>query len=698
MKRRHLLLFFLPMLLALSTPAMGEPQALSGAEPVDLTADELSYDRLNETMHAQGGVRLKKGDLTLLADQVFWHPDNGDADAAGNVRLDSPEGIIQSEKMHLNMESGLGRMNDARILLREGNYHIAGEEIERLGEDRYRIVDGTFTTCDGEPPSWKFSARRMDVTVGGYARARHVFFYLHDLPVLYIPFIAYPVKTERESGFLMPRVGSSNKRGTQLSLAWYQVIDRHLDATFYLDYLSKLGLGKGLEYRYIFGEQAEGTAEIYHVSGIGEAEDRYAVDWQHAGALPGNVRLIADVEYVSSRDYFEDFGEVAGEYNQDQVQSVITATRNWRLTSLSGLLKYTKDLENDNDLTLQRLPEVVFTALPHRLGETPFFLSLDSAYTHFWRREGMTGDRFTLRPELSAVFQPGEYLEIRPAAGYRERFYWTSEEGPGYEEEGIADFSTRISSRFSRVYLLDGENARKLRHSIEPELTYRYVPHEDQTHLPQFDSLDTLVAENSVAYALVNRLVARQDGAGGEPYYHEYAYLRLSQSYDFREANRDTPLGEEDRPFSPLRTELIVRPNRFSYLDLDLRYDVNSGVDSADRLTSISARAGVHDDAGNSLSLDYQHQDETLEALSYLGGTVALAWLKPVYLNYQHRQDLDAGKVLEQVLNVEYRAQCWSVFLTLRDRLEDTEYLISFALTGLGRVTELGGSIGGAGE
>ncbi len=698
MRRGRLLLFILPILLGLPALALGEPQALRGAEPVDLTADELSYDRLNETMHAQGGVQLKKGDLTLLADQVRWHPDKGDAEAMGNVRLDGPEGVIEGEKMDLNMESGVGSMDHARILLREGNYHIAGETIERLGEEHYRIADGTFTTCDGVPPSWKFSARRMDVTVGGYARARHVFFYLHDLPVLYIPFIAYPVKTERESGFLMPRVGSSDKRGVQLSLAWYQVIDRHLDATFYLDYLSKLGVGKGFEYRYIFGEDAEGTTKIYHVSGIGEEEDRYAFDWQHAGALPGDVRLTADVEYVNSRDYFEDFGEVAGEYNQDQVQSVITATRNWRLTSLSALLKYTKDLENDNDLTLQRLPEVVFTALPNRLGETPFYLALDSAYTHFWRREGMTGDRFTLRPELSAVFQPGEYLEIRPAAGYRERFYWTSEEGPGYEEAGIADFSTRISSRFSRVYLLDGENARKLRHSIEPELTYRYVPQEDQTNLPQFDSLDTIDAENSIAYGLVNRLVARQEGAGGEPYYHEYAYLRLSQSYDFREADSDVLIGEEDRPFSPLRAELIVR-NRFSYLDLDLFYDINSGVDSSERLSSISARAGVHDDAGNSLNLDFQYQNDALDtALSYFGGTVTLAWLKPVYLNYQHRQDLDGGEILEQVLNLEYRAQCWSIFLTLRDRLEDTEYLISFALTGLGKITELGGSLGGAGE
>jgi LPS-assembly protein len=75
-----------------------------------------------------------------------------------------------------------------------------------------------------------------------------------------------------------------------------------------------------------------------------------------------------------------------------------------------------------------------------------------------------------------------------------------------------------------------------------------------------------------------------------------------------------------------------------------------------------------------------------------------VAWLKPVYLGFQQRYDFNAGKSLERVLDIEYRAQCWSVLLTLRDRLEDKEYLVSFALGGLGRVAKFGGSLGGREE
>ncbi len=91
--------------------------------------------------------------------------------------------------------------------------YIQGTKIERLGESDFRIEEGTFTTCNGEVPSWKFGASRMDVTLGGYARARNMIFYLKDIPSLYFPYMVYPAKTERESGLLIPSAGYSDKRG-----------------------------------------------------------------------------------------------------------------------------------------------------------------------------------------------------------------------------------------------------------------------------------------------------------------------------------------------------------------------------------------------------------------------------------------------------------------------------------------------------
>lgn len=688
-------LSFLVMLL-LPVPmvsALDAPSGLADVAPVSIEADSLSYDNASATYQAVGRVQLQKGELSLTSDQVEWNTETSEATARGDVRVVEPLGEMSASEMRFNLDSGSGYLRDARIFVKEHNVRLAGDEVERLDELTYRVTGGTFTTCDGEKPSWKFGANRLDVTVGRYARAKHVLFYVRDIPVLYIPYLIYPVKTERESGLLMPRFGVSRKRGNQFSLAYYQVIAENMDATVFVDYFSDLGVGKGAEYRYILGGDNDGVARFYHVSGLEDADNRYAVDWQHMGTLPGRVRLMADVEYVSTRDYFEDFGEVAEEYTRDKAQSVIAVSRNWEKINLTGQLKYTKDLQQSNDQTLQRLPEVDLTAVRQRLGETPFYFSFDGSSTYFWREEGVKGERLSLRPALSAYFRPGDFLEVVPEVGYRERFYWTSDAGPGYEQEGIYDISTRVSTRFTRVFFPNGKLVQRVRHSLEPEVIYRYVPAQNQSHLPQFDVEDTIGPVNRVAYALTNRFVAKLEPENGESYYHEFLYFRLSQEYDIRESRRDllNPL-DEQHPFSDVRTEVIARPTRWSYLDLDARYDVNSTEGSfTNRFLTFNVRGAARDDSGNAISLDYRYRRDELE---YVAGNLDLAWFKPFYVNYQHRYDLADRRDLENVLNLEYRDQCWSLFLTLRDRLDDQEYLLTFALTGLGKVAGFGGKFG----
>jgi LPS-assembly protein len=680
------MVLLLCLLLGLCAPVAGQEFARGDDEaPVLLDADELVFDRKTETYQAHGAVRLQRGETTLLSDELLWNATTGEATAMGNVRLHDPEGTVSGEELRVNMETGQGFLSQGQIFLRERNFHVDGRQIEKLGEQSYRIERGTFTTCDSDPPPWKFTARRLDVTLGAYAQARHAVFYLRDIPVFYFPYMIFPVKTERESGFLMPRFGYSNRRGTQFSIAYYQVLDRHLDATIQLDYLSSLGLGKGLEYRYILGGGSEGVFNGYHVSGFGDEGDRYAIDWKHAGMLPAGTRLTADIEYVSEHDYYTDFGTISGEYNRDQTESVVALHRNWGPYSLTGQMRYTQNLLiPDNDLTLQRLPEISFGSTRQRFGRSPFYHHFDSAYTHFWRQEGETGQRLTARPALSAVFQPGEVVEIVPEIGYRQRFYWTDD---GDESQGIYDFSNRVATRFTRIFRPEGERIRRIQHNVEPEVLYNYIPQRDQRALPQFDALDTIEPVNQVTYALTNRFIARVEPPGEPSFTHEFLYLRLSQDYFFRQ-----PLAETDE-FSDLRGDLRLRPTRATYLNMDAHFDLSTPEDNFFRNFRVfNALGGIRDALGNGLDLNYRN--DRREEIEYLATTIDLAALRPVYLNYQHRHDLQGRRTLEHVVNLEYRSQCWSLFLTYRDRLDDTEYLLTFALTGIGRVARLGGSLG----
>ncbi len=515
-----MLLRFLFLLLFFFVPGMARAvdlnQASESDQPVHLEADQLSYDKDTGVYHATGDVKLTQGELEVQGESLQWNQFNSEVEIEGDVRLTSPEDELFGSRARYNLCTETGVVEDSHFYLYEQNLHVYGESIEKLGEVDYQIKKGTFTTCDGEVPAWKFGASQLDVTLGGYARARNMIFYVKDVPLLYLPYMIYPVRTERESGFLLPAVGYSDKRGYQFSGAYYQVLGVNQDATLYLDYLSEMGIGKGLEYRYIFGNSNAGEARVYQidvdkVDGETVDENRYALEWQHDGMLPGGVRMVVDAEYVNEKEFFEDFGDVAGEYNKDKVESIFSLSKSWGKYSLVGLLDYTKDLENDYPTTLQKLPQITFGAARQRIGESIFYYALATEYVNFKRREGLEGERFAVRPSLAASISLLDAIDIAPKISYTERVYWNLSDGSDSENKGIAEFETKINTRIQRIYNRPFGFFGKLRHTVEPELVYSYTPDVDQEYLPDFDRHDRIEHENQIEYALVQRLTLRTD-------------------------------------------------------------------------------------------------------------------------------------------------------------------------------------------
>lgn len=672
--------------------------AYDDSAPVSLQADTLERDAVSGVYTATGNVHIEQKNTELQADSVRYDPVAGDADATGHAFLNDPDGYMYGEQMQVNMNTSTGIVHNGGGFISAYDFRLRGSEIEKLSEERYRIENGFFTTCQGPVPAWKFGARNLNVTREGFAKAYNVKFYLKDLPVLYLPYITYPVRTKRSSGFLLPMAGYSSKRGMQLSLAYYQVLGVNQDATVYLDHFSDMGIGSGLEYRYIFGQDNTGVANLYYVStynssNYDDLSDRYAWRWEHLGTLPGDVRFSVDSEYVSKRDYFEDFGTVAEEYDKDEVKSSVAGNKTWGNVALTSRVLYTKDLREgaDNDVTLQRLPEVQLNYMRTRIANTFLYAKFDSEGDYLWRRKGLTGTRGNIRPSLATFLKPLGIFEFESEVGYRQRIYQTSADKYTNEEEGFEhaenwDFYSRLGTRIAREFEFAGTGLTKIQHSIEPEIIYAYTPRKDQDHLPSFDRDDRIEHKNKVEYALVNRLTGKFENNGATPTYRELAYLKLSQEYDIwvSHRNREERYGY-DR-FSNINAELILRPLSSWSVSLDSIYNPHQN-----ELEIFNARTIYIAAPERSLALEYRYNRDMSE---YATAKVELDLLKPVYLIYEKRLDLLESKRLENVVHLEYREQCWSFFVSYRDTLDSHEVMLSFALTGAGRVAKIGGSLG----
>jgi LPS-assembly protein len=165
--------------------------------------------------------------------------------------------------------------------------------------------------------------------------------------------------------------------------------------------------------------------------------------------------------------------------------------------------------------------------------------------------------------------------------------------------------------------------------------------------------------------------------------------LRLSQAYDIRQ-ERDDQLSDPE-PFSDLRTELTLRPTAASLLTVDAYTQVYDTL----KFTRFTAGAGYDDGHGDLARVDYLYRDADVagDATEYVGAELATSRFDPLHLRLGERYDFNEEGTLENLVGLEYRAKCWSLFLTFRDRPGNTEVLLGFALSGLGQVNGFGSTL-----
>lgn len=679
--------------------------------PIRIEADTITYDKGSDTYTAEGRAVASQGGLQVKADRIVYERKKNRAIAIGNVVVTEREGgVARGERLEIDFDTGLGSMEEGYVFYRPENLHIKGRELRRLGKETYEVKEGRFTTCDCSPPAWSFSGSDVKVTLGEYLTSRHTFFYIKDLPVLYSPYVAVPVKRERQTGFLFPRFGFSDLKGFSMYNAFFWAIGRSHDATFYLDYEAERGLGKGIQYRYIRRRGSEGEVFFYHYrekdvervrefrgleNNLGHPqdadEDRWLFTLKHRESLPYGISLKADIAKVSDDEYFLDFWmdpDIRDRSDRDlkRLESNITLSKGWGRWSLVTQFRYFDDLlKEDDDDTLQRLPQVDLTASDIRIPSSPLYFSLDSSLVNFYRQEGIDGFRLDLHPALSLPLRPWNLFEATPKVGFRETRYWLSE-GERERSRSLYDLSLHLQTTLVRIFSTEKG---KFRHTIRPEITYTYIPYKDQTYLPSFDGVDRIGKENKITYSITSTLTGRRI-EGGKRVYHDYLYLKLSQSYDIDEARRE---GGDNRPFSDISGELDIYPNRF--ISIETKGDFNP---YNRYFTKYILSLGLSDRRGDRLSGSYNYtrgKDNYIDLSLDLRITGRLmAFHRSRFSHYEDPATKEERiDTLETVFGLRYQSQCWGIEVVRTERPDERLIMVTVNLLGLGEVARIGGSL-----
>ncbi len=671
--------------------------------PVDIEADNLIYEKDAELYEAHGKVEVTRGNFSLRADHAQLHMATKELVAWGNVLVREGEDVVECERLEVNLDTQSGKIYQAKLFLKDQNFHIIGREAEKLGENRYRIRDGSFTTCDAERPPWKFTMKQLDVTLGGYGIAKEPVFYLEDIPALYLPVGIFPLKKERQTGFLLPRVGYSKTYGPEMKNAFFWAISKDMDSTLYFDSLGKRGFKEGLEYRYAFTKETNGRANFYFIDDQVFDKNRYAFFLHHQQKFAYDLYLKGNINHVSDHQYTRDFDEDLPEgakidsWSRGQLRSTLFGGKNWdQFSFLAEGVVFNDLTKESNDETVQKLPQVSFYAHPQPLFKTPFFYDVASSYTHFWRETGVEAHRGDILPRVSYPMRFFNVLKLESNVGLRETFYRPYND-PAHElnqwkSRETLEAGMEMSTEFYRVY--DGTSVSRISniykvakwmHTIEPTVGYQYSPRVRQSDLPLFDEVDRIPSTNQFTYGITQRIVGKPEKEGISSGSYEYGKLNVFQSYSLGDPFQIDSKGKE-RDFSNIQGELWWNFGPYVSSQWDAEFNPYEG--HFDRLNAL---INVKDRRNDVVQVQYRNTKGNIKEINF---DTRVKTIAPLYLYGGMRYNILEKMRVENIFGAEYQAQCWTLGLTIEDRnrspdgtqRKELKFQVYFNLMGIGSV------------
>ena len=529
-----------------------------------LQADHIEYDNTTGAATLTGHLLLTGGenDENIHASHgtINVHTQTGRFyDVRGSV------GMRQRPAPGATVSAALGAASAGqRTLYTNGNpFLFSGRLVVKSGPRDYQIYDGTVTSCQLPRPDWLLTASEFSLD-GEKARATGSVFHVMNMPVLWLPYVTHPADAnDRQSGILIPVLGDSSSKGLTVGEQIYWSINRSTDMTVGTIYYSDRGWEQSASFRYRGAGDDQARARYSGLQDRGytptggtytnqSGEDatfsarRDFIDNSDstqetgAGSSATQTRTAADVEYLSSFLYREAFSTNFNQAVSSDVVSTVYGTHEWDGMAIAlegdryqGEKRVATTTLPEQQVHIFHAPAVEFTTTDHGLGATGLEWNVDSSVAMLKRVQPnfVTGgmiDRLDVRPELAYPFGAGGW-RVRPSLATRETFYSRSRfpAVPGVAEvENLAtmnrsdvevqlDVRPPVTERTFDSGFVQRLLRHDVKHTIEPELIYRYVSGIDNfANVLRFDAVDVASDTNEIEYGATQRLFLRRTGTG----------------------------------------------------------------------------------------------------------------------------------------------------------------------------------------
>jgi LPS-assembly protein len=534
----------------------GSAQPATRVGPINIVSDEAALG-VDGNATLKGNVEARQGDRVMRADQIEYDSKSGSMRSDGHVDYRDPLVHVTGAAGSYSTTAGAD-FRDAQFDLRQRAARGAAQDLALTPEGQIRLKEVMFTTCPLHDESWHIKANSIVLDthdkIGTGHDARVDFM---GVPLMYLPWVSFPLSSERKSGFLFPGIGNTSINGVQISIPYYWNIAPNADLTFQPILYSKAGVDLGGDFRQMTENQRGEFEWNYLPNDQAYGASRSRVQLTELADLPWDWRLNASAGNVSDRQYFEDFSngpEGASTAFLERRATFSYRSEHWSVDAEAQQYQTIDYTLAEPDRPYARVPHLAVDAAdtlgPNGVLRYGFYSELVN-FQHSEAPEPVTtGWRADLMP-LASLDLTGPGYFLRPAFAWRVTQYELDTLGAGQDKRSPSR-SLPITSLDSGLVFERAAGSRAQRRlTLEPRVMYLDVPYRSQDQLPVFDTAipdlnlvqlfrtnryvgaDRVSDANQLSVGLTSRLLDAQSGRQfisgtfGQTYYFEIPRVAL---------------------------------------------------------------------------------------------------------------------------------------------------------------------------
>ena len=490
------------------------------------SSDSLIFNIKDRRMDIYGGSELKYKTTDLKSAKMFINFKTNEIDAEGE-KSDTAEAKLENSpvltegsesfggsSMKYNFKTNQGYISYAKTES-EGAYY-SGEKIKKVSKNSYFVKDGTYTTCDANPPHYYFFASKMKVIEKQEIDATWIFMFFGGVPLpIPLPFGVFPLQSGRRSGIIAPAFGDDATYGKYFNhFGYFWAFNDYVDMNLTADYYTRGSYRLNSRVRYVKRYDYTGSFEggySFFKTGLATDPDRqerrdWRIKWQHNQSLTPTLRFDANLEFSSGNFVQRNLADL-NELLRNQIVSNATVFKSWEESGNSLSLSYsrTQDLETGN--INEVLPNLTFSknrAYPFRnpknSGNYKWYEMIGYTYSgQFQNNRVKTGGQLRIRGGIQHNFRLSAspkigYFNIVPNISYQEKWYNKSISKASVVSPYTGNDSTIVndvnkinfvrtfnvglsaSTKFYGMFQPNILGIAAIRHTVNPTISYNFTP------------------------------------------------------------------------------------------------------------------------------------------------------------------------------------------------------------------------------